>query len=373
MKINIKNVMRRTDRGVSSRARLPRFGARTSRIVILGLVVFGLAVGVTGVVLATQGPGPVRYTAYFSEAVGVYPGSNVDVLGLKVGTIDSVRPEGGQVQVVMSVDRGVTIPAQADAVVIVPSVVADRYIQLSPAYTGGPVLTAGGTIPQSRTATPVEIDQIYSSISKLAGDLGPNGVNKNGALSDVLNTGAANLKGNGQAFATMISQMSHLFQTMNSSKGSFFGTISNLEKFSSMLKANNGQVQTVQGQLSEVSGYLAADRSSMAGAISDLSTALGQVKQFIASNRSALKSNITRLKAVTQVLVNERASLAEALNNEPLAADNFLGAFDPRTGTLNSRGDLNEISMGKCGYTSNPDQSGCPFPIPANGTSGGSK
>lgn len=333
------------------------------------MVAFVLAAGISGTVLSLRGPGPVQYTAYFSEAVGVYPGSDVDVLGVKVGSIDSVQPAGKEVKVVMSVDRNVSIPAGADAVVIVPSVIADRYLQLTPAYTGGAALPADGVIPESRTATPVEIDQIYSSIAKLAGDLGPNGVNKHGALSDVLNTGAANLKGNGQSLATMVDQMSQLAQTLNGTQNTFFGTISNLQKFADMLQSNNGQVATAQAQLAKVSGFLAADRSNLAGALSQLSTALAQVQSFISGNRAGLKANITNLQGITAVLVKERASLAEALDNEPLAADNFIAAYDPSTGTLNSRDNLNEISMGSCSYITNPSQTGCPLPLPSTGSS----
>lgn len=339
----------------------------------IALVAFVVAAGVTGAVFAFSGPPAHTYTAYFREAVGVYPGSNVDILGVKVGTISSVRPQGTQVKVVMSIDPDVQVPAGADAVVIVPSVVADRYIQLSPAYTGGAVLASGGVIPASRTATPVEIDQIYSSVAKLAGELGPNGVNKTGALGDVLNTGAANLKGNGASLGVMIRELSQLYQTLRNSQGDFFGTINNLQKFSAMLSANDSQVRTVQNQLAQVSGFLAADRSSLAGALNELATALGQVKGFISGNRAALKSNITKLLQLTQLLVNERASLAEALDNEPLAADNFLNAYDPATGTLLSRGDLNEVSEGPCSYITNPTQTGCALDItgsPGTGTSG---
>lgn len=341
---------------------------RMSRYLALGVTVFIVAAGVVGGVAATSGPGPATYTAYFGEAVGVYPGSDVDILGVKVGTVDSVTPEGKQVKVVLSVGRNIPVPANVDAVSIVPSVVADRYVQLSPAYTGGATLASGGVIPRNRTATPVEIDQIYSSISKLAGELGPNGVNKNGAVSDVLNTGAKNLAGNGQAFATMVSQMSQLAKTLNGSQNDFFATVSNLQKFASMLQSNNSQVQTVQGQLSDVSGFLAADRANLAAALKELAAALGQVQQFISDNRSGLQTNITKLQSITAILVKERSSLAEALDNEPLAAQNLVNAYDPRTGTLNARGDLNEISMGACSYLSNPHQTGCPLPLPATGT-----
>ena len=280
----------------------------------------------------------------------MYPGSDVDILGVKVGTIDSVQPQGREVRVVMSVDAGTPVPAGVDAVVIVPSVVADRYVQLTPPYTRGAQLASGASIPQSHTATPVEIDELYAAVTKFAHDLGPNGVNRNGALSNVLNTGAANLKGNGAAFGTMIRELSQLYQTLQGSQGNFFGTITNLQKFTAMLDSNNSQVAQVQNQLAQVSQFLAADRQDLGGALNELATALGQVQGFVASNRSELQSNISKLEAITQLLVNQRASLAEALDNEPLAADNFVGAYDPSTGTLAGRGDLNEIDMGPCAY-----------------------
>lgn len=351
---------------------LSGLSGRGRRIAVIAAAAFVLAGAITGGVLASSGPGSKTYTAYFAEAVGVYPGSGVDILGVRVGTIDSVQPEGRQVKVVMSVNAGVPVPSGADAVVIVPSVVADRYIQLSPPYTNGPQLADGGIIPASRTATPVEIDQIYASITKFAHDLGPNGVNAQGALSGVISTGAQNLKGNGKAFGTMVQELSQLYRTLNGSQGNFFGTISNLEKFSAMLKANDSQVRTVQNQLAQVSSFLAADRQDLSGALDELATALAQVRSFISGNRSALKSNITKLQALTKLLANQRASLAEALDNLPLAADNFLNAYDPANGTLDSRGDLLELEFGPCNYRTNPNQTGCPpLPLPATGASGG--
>lgn len=340
--------------------------ARARRLTLVAGAALLVAGGITGGLLATAGPGPSQYTAYFSEAVGVYPGSDVDILGVKVGTIDSVQPQGRQVRVVMSVDHGIAVPAGVDAVVIVPSVVADRYIQLTPPYTRGPQLASGASIPQSRTATPVEIDELYAAVTKFAHDLGPNGVNRNGALSDVLNTGAANLKGNGAALGTMIRELSQLYQTLRGSQGNFFGTITNLQQFTAMLDSNNSQVAQVQNQLAQVSQFLAADRQDLAGALNELATALGQVQGFVANNRSALQSNITKLEAITQLLVNQRASLAEALDNEPLAADNFVGAYDPVNGTLAGRGDLNELDMGPCAY---PPFGPAPGAVcPANGS-----
>jgi phospholipid/cholesterol/gamma-HCH transport system substrate-binding protein len=346
-------------------------GTRPSRRVsFVAAVSFLLAAAVTGTLLIVlPGPPSTQVTAYFAEAVSIYPGSDVRILGVKVGTVDSVQPEGTRVRVVLTVDPGVPVPAGADAVVVVPSIVADRYVQLTPAYTGGPTLASGQVIPLSHTATPVELDQLYAAISKFAQELGPNGVNKHGALSDVIKTGAANLAGNGRAFGTMVYQFSQLQRTLARSQGNFFATIDNLAQFTRMLKANDGQVRLAQQQLAQVSAFLAADRQDLAGALNQLATALSQAQAFIQANRGALASNIGKLQAITKILVNERTSLSEALDNLPLAADNVLQAYDPANGTLDGRGDLNEISMGACSYITNPQQIGCPRRSPGAGQS----
>jgi phospholipid/cholesterol/gamma-HCH transport system substrate-binding protein len=316
-----------------------------SRLIVAGVAVVVIAL-VSVLLIVTSGPSSTQVTAYFSQAIGVYPGSAVEILGLKVGTIDSVQPEGTRVKVTLTVNGGVPIPANAGAVVVAPSVVADRYIQLTPAYSGGAHLADNAVIPASRTATPLEIDQLYDSLNKITADLGPNGVNKNGALSDVLNTGAANLAGNGQNFNTLITQLSAAINTLNGSRGNLFGTISNLQRFTTTLKTDNGQVVLAEQQLAQVTGFLSDDRVNLGGALHELQVALGQVQSFIGNNRALIKSNVSKLSSITGVLVKERASLAQALDDLPLAVDNVINAYNPATRTLSGRGDIRELTPG---------------------------
>ena len=326
-----------------------------------GAAALAVAIVIGGVLLYSAGHQGRPITAYFRETVGVYPGSDVRVLGVQVGRVDSVTPVGAQVRVTMTIDHGITVPASADAVVVASSVVADRYIQLTPAYTGGPQLASGAVIPATRTATPVEVDQLYASLDKLATALGPSGANSRGALSAVLRTAAANLKGNGKFLRAMITQFGRAMGTLGGSAGNLSATVDNLQLFTTMLKANDGQVRLAEQQLAQVSGFLSADRQDLAAALRELATALGQVQAFIADNRSLITANVTRLASITQLLVNERASLAEALDDAPLAVDNLLNAYDPRHRTLDGRGDLNELSMGPAA-TAGSD----PVPVPAS-------
>lgn len=326
----------------------PALPARPSRrLLVLGTVLVLVAGAVAGAgLLAFGGPGGNHVTAYFDRTVGVYKGSDLRILGVKVGTVDAVQPQGKQVKVTLRLDHGVKVPADAGAVVVAPSVVADRYVQLTPAYTGGPQMKDHAVIPAGRTATPVEIDQLYDSITQLSDALGPDGANTTGALSGLLDTGAQNLDGNGKAIGDSINQLGQASKTLDSHSGDLFATLSYLQSFTTMLKNNDGKVKAAADQLSSVTGFLAADKQDLGGALQQLSTALGQVKTFIEDNRGRLKTSIGKLAPITQTLVDQRASLAELLDTAPLAADNLLNAYDPKHHSLDGRADINELSMG---------------------------
>ncbi|WP_019629852.1 MCE family protein [Actinomadura atramentaria] len=316
-----------------TRMRVPLIAAGVVVVLaVAALVVFRPAAG-------------TKVTAYFSSSVGIYKGSDVRILGVKAGHVTGVRAEGTKVRVSFVVDHGVQVPADAKAVAVAPSLVSDRYVQLTPAYVGGAQMTAGTVIPVERTATPLELDKVYDSIKKLANDLGPNGLNKNGALSRAVETGAKNLQGNGQAIGTTIEQFGKAAKTLTGSQDDLFETIKNLSSFTGMIKDNDGAVRQAQNQLAQVTQFLAADRETLGEALKTLAAALARVSTFIRDNRAVLKKNVEKLAKITQTLVDQRQSLAEALDNQPLAAANMLNAYDPSTRTLMGRANLNELSM----------------------------
>ena len=286
-----------------------------------------------------------KVTAHFAAAVGVYPGGDVRVLGVKVGTIDEVTPEGRTVKVVFTLDRDVRVPENAQAVVVSPSVVSDRYVQLAPAYTGGPALGDDAVIPRERTATPVELDELYSSLDKLTTALGPNGANADGALADLLNSAAKNLEGNGQALNDTLKNLGQATRTLSGSKEDLFATVDNLQKFTAMLAANDSQVRDFNKQLADVSKMLADERGDLGAALAELATALGQVQGFVKDNREVLKSNVDKLATITQVLVNQRAALAETLDVAPLALGNLQNSYNAASGTLDTRANINELNQ----------------------------
>jgi phospholipid/cholesterol/gamma-HCH transport system substrate-binding protein len=285
-----------------------------------------------------------RITAYFAKAVGVYPDSEVKVLGVGVGRITSVEPIGDRVRVELTVDDGVEIPAGAHAVVVAPSLVSDRYVQLTPAYESGPVMADDAEIPLSRTDTPVELDDLTASVNDLATALGPNGANADGALSDVLDTAAANLSGNGELLNQTIRELSAATETLATSRGDLFDTVDNLQRFTKALADSDAQVRSFNDELAGVSDYLAQDRDELGVALASLGVALTDVHSFVEQNRGALSSNVDKLTGITRALVDQRAAVAEILDVAPLAMSNFLSTYDAASASFAIRGNLNELT-----------------------------
>ena len=281
--------------------------------------------------------GQYRVTAYFKETVGLYPGSDVRVLGIPIGTIDEVVPLGDKVRVEMSIDDDYDIPADADAVVLAPSLVSDRYVQFSPVYDGGPTMQDGAELSLDRTAIPVELDAVYGALDELSDALGPNGANKNGALSDLVDVGAANLQGNGKALNQTLTGFSQAVKTLAENRDDLFGSLDNLQTFTSALATIDAQVGQFNDNMAAVSDLLAGEREDLKTAVALLSDALGDVAGFVRDNSTLLSTNVNRLADVTLVLVQQRANLAEVLDVAPAALSNLSRAFNPDYGTLDTR------------------------------------
>jgi virulence factor Mce-like protein len=286
-----------------------------------------------------------RYSAVFTGVVGLYEDNDVRVLGVKVGHVDKVTPEGDTVRVDVLVDRTVKIPAAAKAVIVAPSLVSDRYVQFTPVYTSGAALSEGTVLPKERTATPLEVDDLYASLNRVSATLGPNGVNRNGALADLLNTLAANLEGNGAAMNETITQLSQAAKTLSGSDDDLFATLDDLQKFTSTLAASDDAVNDFNEQAVDVTQFLADERGDLAEAVKQLGIALGAVQQFINDNRAHLKTNVDKLATITQVLVDQRAALAEVGDIAPVALSNIINAYNGSSGTLDARPNLNELAQ----------------------------
>jgi phospholipid/cholesterol/gamma-HCH transport system substrate-binding protein len=258
----------------------------------------------------------------------------VDILGVRVGTIDSVQPVGQQVKVTMSVDGNVPVPAKAGAVVVAASVVADRYIQLTPAYTGGPMLRDGAVIPQSRTAVPVEFDDLRRQLDKLTESLQPTQPGGVSPLGEFVNTSAENLRGQGAQIRDTVIKLSQAVSALGDHSDDIFGTVKNLSTLVSALRDSADLMRQLNTNLAGVTALLANDPDEVGRAITDLNAAVSEVERFLADNREAIGTTSDRLASISKALVDSLDDVKQTLHVLPNAVQNVVNIYMPAHGAI---------------------------------------
>jgi phospholipid/cholesterol/gamma-HCH transport system substrate-binding protein len=308
---------------------------------VVGLVLIGLIV--SAVLVLGRQSGSRTATVYFTKTVGLYEGDDVDILGVPVGKVIRIQPEGNQVRVDVTYDASHDVPAEAKAVIVAPTLVTGRYVQLAPAYGGGPKLADGGSIPLQRTAVPVEFDEVKEQLSRLSADLGPNGVNKDGSLNKFLDSAAHALDGQGVPLRQTLSNLSQAASTLDTHSDDLFATIRNLQSFVSNLASSGTQIEGFSSELSGAAQLLNDNHTELSAALNSLEPALRSVRSFITDNRGKLNTDLDSLTRISRLLVDKEDSIAGALHVAPTALSNFYNIFTPLSNSLTGVLSLNNL------------------------------
>ncbi len=190
---------------------------------------------------------------------------------------------------------------------------------------------------------PVELDRIFASLDELSVALGPEGANSDGALSRVLATGADNLDGNGEALGATIEDLGAALDTVATPDDDLFETVRNLQTFTTTLAENDQAVTDLNTNLATVSDQLAGERDDLALALQNLAVALTEVSTFVQENRDVLTEDVAQLESVTASVASQQEALAETLVAAPTALSNLGNAYNPRSGTLDTRDNFGPI------------------------------
>lgn len=313
--------------------------------VLTVFVVLALLAAVALVV--NNGDGKRYITIDFEQTNSVYKGSDVKILGVPVGEVESLTPRGDVVRAKVSYKGDVKLPNDVKAVVVSPSIVGDRFIQLAPAYDGsGAVLKDRAYLPVDRTAVPVELDQIYQSLDDLSVALGPEGANKEGSLSKLIDGTAAQLDGQGAQLNETIHNFGKLSTTLSNNKEELFGSLREVEEFVSLLKTNDAAVRSFNDSTAQVSTVLAGERDDLKETLRQLSLALVDVNSLVKENRGKLRSNIDNIASLAALLAKHKDELEETTINAPTALTNVALAYNGTSGSLDTRNDIPELLFG---------------------------
>jgi phospholipid/cholesterol/gamma-HCH transport system substrate-binding protein len=305
--------------------------SRWLRIALAAMLAVTLAVGVYLVWPSRAGH---KVIGYFSSAVGLYPNDDVRVVGVPVGKIDSIEPRATDVKITMTVQDGVKLPADAKAIVVAPNLVSARFVQFTPAYTGGPTLADGASIGLDRTGVPVEWDEVKQQLTQLSAQLGPQQGALQGPLSAFVNQAADTFDGNGDSFRQALRELSQTAGRLGDSRSDLFGTIRNLQVLINALSNSNEQIVQFSNHVASVSQVLADSSTNLDATLGTLNQALTDVRGFLKDNNAALIGQVNKLADFTKILTDHSDDIEQVLHVTPNGLANFYNIYNPAQGTV---------------------------------------
>jgi phospholipid/cholesterol/gamma-HCH transport system substrate-binding protein len=307
--------------------------SRTLRVGLAAVLVALLAASSYVMLDAIRQAGRVHVVAYFQNSNGVFAGDDVRIRGVNVGKIDTIEPQPNQVKINFWFDDKYQVPADAKAVILSPTLVTARAIQLTPPYRGGATLADGAVIGEDRTAVPVEWDDVRAQLERFTQLLQPSqpgGVSTLGALVD---SSAANLRGQGQSIREALIRLSKAVSALGDHSTDTFTSVKNLSMLVSALQDSTDLLRQLNENLAAVTGLLANDPNEVANAVRDLNDVVTEVETFVADNRETLATSTEKLSAVTQTLTESLDDIEQLLHMMPTTASNAASIYQPAQGT----------------------------------------
>jgi phospholipid/cholesterol/gamma-HCH transport system substrate-binding protein len=274
--------------------------------------------------------------AYFPAANALYSGDKVEIMGVKVGAVDKIEPAGDKMKVTFHYANKYKVPADAQAAILNPTLVASRLIQLEPPYKGGPVLADNAVIPEERTQVPTEWDQLRNAVTHVISKLGPTKEQPKGPFGDIIESYANGLAGKGQEINTTFNDLSRALTALNQGRGDFFAVVRSLALFVNALHADDQKFVALNNNLAQFTNNLTSSDRDLANAIQNVDGLLTTIRPFLDKNREVLTHDINNLADTTNTLVQPDPlnGLETGLHVLPTALSNAGLIYHPAQGAI---------------------------------------
>jgi phospholipid/cholesterol/gamma-HCH transport system substrate-binding protein len=307
------------------------------RIVRLGTAAILVVVLIIGVFVALGSTSQARHVhvvGYFANSNGIFAGDEVRIMGVPVGKIDRIEPQPTRVKITFWYDSKYGVPANAKAVILSPSLVSVRAIQLTPAYNGGPRMQDGAVIAEDRTAVPIEWDDFRQQLQKLTQTLQPTQPGGVSTLGAFVNTAADNLRGQGANIRDTLIKLSAAFSALGDHSSDLFSTVKNVSLLVSALQSITDLMRSLNTNLAATTALLSNGPNEVGAAVAGINDVVGDVHKFIADNRETLGTTSDKLAAVSTALNESLDDLKQTLHIAPTTFSNFVNIYQPSQGAL---------------------------------------
>lgn len=265
-------------------------------VAIVAAVVFAYAYGTLGL-----GQGGYTVSGVFAGTGGLQPGDDVQLAGVRVGTVKSVTPDfaHGNVVITWKVNDGIDLGPQTHADIEAANLLGGQYVKLS-----GPVappylhsLPAGRRqIPLDRTSIPYTLNQALNSSTNLATKLDTQSVNQ------ILKEAAGLTPPSQTQLSTMLSELNTLTSTLNQRAPQVEAIIANSKRLTATLAAKDKELGDLLTYGQNLLNVLQQRRDDLSSALGNGSKVVTTLDQLIARHQSEINTILNDLHLTVQNL-----------------------------------------------------------------------
>jgi virulence factor Mce-like protein len=286
-----------------------------TRRLIANLVVFALAsVALVGYglvdLLGNPFTSPMQISTVMPTAAGLHPGFSVALNGVDVGSVSAVDLVRGGARVVMTIDKGVSIPSSVEARVNLANALGEQQVDLVPRATlHDPPLRNGATVPLAPDGAPTEVSQVVSTATKLLQAIPPGALN---SLLSELSTALAGQAGNLQT----ITDSSKVFaQELLAYQSQFKALLANAPPVLDTVAADGPALQQALANTAVIAHVFAQHRNDIVNLFNSGSNAFGDLGSIVAAERPNLACLFHDLAGLNSNLSNDIVNLFNSGSN----------------------------------------------------------
>lgn len=285
----------------------------------IGIAAFA-ALGVLGVlvvVISVIPFGASTYHAQLAHTAGLRVKEGVQVAGVEVGEVTSLKVVGRRVDVAFTVDKDIRMGAQTTAAVKVGTLLGTHYLAVEPQGTG---TLPDRTIPLARTSVPFNLQDVIDEGTSAVEELdGAKIAESLSVVGDTLEAAGPNL---GPAFKGI----SRLSEVITQRDEQIAELLQASRSISTQLADSTGDLTELMRQSNLVIEELIDRREAIRDLLSDVSSITASIEGILDENADKLGPMLKDLDAITKVLNARDDQLKTALHNLAVGSRYFANA-----------------------------------------------
>ena len=247
--------------------------------------------------------GTTDYSAYFSEAGGIKPDSDVRVSGLSVGRVSGIHLDGNKVLVDFTVRDGVELGDRTEAAIKTETVLGTKFLEITPRGDG----TLTGTIPLERTKSPYDLPDALGDLTTTISALDTT------QLSTALSTLADAFKDTPPELKIALDGVARFSDTLNNRDDKLRNLLANANKVTAVLAKRSDQIASLVANADALLTELLSQRDSVDALMNNLTAVSHQISGLVSDNRTQLKPAVDKLNGVLSILDNRKQELQRTL------------------------------------------------------------